>query len=624
MQSNLWQSLYFLRSFQTIFRKTCLGFGVQCTKVDNSPAFIRQVQKCASSQSHRLPNMSNTFKSISLSILFLSQLVSLSFGSFNVFPHCDYIDGTEAVRIKCFGEHYAGYSQCFTDFTNSESSDEHRSKVRRLQIVFGSACDNLDSSPLDGFFWNVRHLDYSLATTSTLYSNLRFRYLEVFDASKNELSALTPAIFNGQLSLREIDFSYNFISLIEAGTFDQNPELSTINLARNTLPTVDRDTFSSLAKLQQLDLRFNQIVAIDRDAFEKNAMLEVLRLQGNPLKRFDCHFVATLENLRSFDVSLNRADEMDLSCAKCKFLAAADADGSSQFQIHLQAIENDIHIGNVGVSELRHLNVADVNIRNVANVLDSLEPSLELLDLTSQYLGALTSNTFAKFQHLKYLTLSNTSFSVPTDTDPFQQLPELTALDLSNNNLAAMDFSVLSLTLSRLIELNVANCRIGNVLPLLELLKPALESLNLASNSLQSINARTFQRFINLKLLNLSHTHLQQFDFTTFFHQNQLIVLDLSHNRWSEVDFSLFVRKLTNVETLNLEGNHLQTVNGLTPAIFPQLNTLGLSKNQFSCEYLAKLLMAWPNLNLVHNPTKETHIDGIDCILNTSNDENLI
>lgn len=574
--------------------------------------------------------MSNTFKSFSLLILFLSQQVSFIHSSFNVFPHCDYIGDIETVRIKCFGEHYAGYSQCITDFTIGESSEIQRSKVKRLQIMFGSACDNLDSSPLDGFFWNIRHLDYSLATTSTLYSNLRFRYLEVFDASHNELSALTPAIFAGQLSLREIDFSYNYISLVEAGTFEQNRELATINLAHNTLPTVDRDTFSSLAKLKKLDLSFNQIVVIDRNAFEMNTELEVLQLQGNPLHRFDCHFFVNLENLRTFDVSLSSAVEMDLSCEKCKFLAMNESDDdSSKVQIHLNGIENEFLISNVGVSELRHLNLADMNMRNVANVLDLLGgDALERLDLTSTHLGALTSNTFAKFQHLKQLTLSNTNLSLAaltvTGTNPFQRLTELTALDLSNNNLAAINFSMLSSTLSRLIELNIANCHIGNVLPVLELLSPALESLNLAFNSLQSINSRTFQRFVNLKALNLSHTHLKQFEFATFFHQNQLKVLDFSFNRWSNVDFSLFIRKLTNVEILNLEGNHLSAVHGLTPAIFPRLNTLGLSENQFSCEYLAKFLIEWPNLRLVHNPTKEMHIDGIDCILNASNDENLI
>lgn len=578
--------------------------------------------------------MSNNLKSISLLILFiLSQQVSIIHSSFNVFPYCDYIDGGETVRIKCFNEHYAGYSQCLSDVTNTESSEYHRSQVKRLQIMFGSACENLDSSPLDGFFWNIRHLDYSRTNTLTLYSNLRFRFLEVFDASHNELAALTPDIFAGQLNLREIDFSFNFISLIEPETFDQNHELSQINLAHNSLATVDRDTFSSLTKLKRLDLSFNQIVEIDRNAFEMNVELEELKLQMNPLKRFDCHFFTNLENLRAFDVSLNNAIEMDLSDAKCKFLPTDDDtnesdENSSKFQIHLNQIENKFDISKVGVSELRHLNLAEMNIRNVGNVLESLGASLERLDISSNHLGALTSNTFIGFQHLTHLKLSNTNLSLAvtaaTGTNPFDQLTELIALDLSNNNLASINFSVLSSTLSRLIEFNIANCHIGNVLTVLEFLSPALESLNLAFNSLQSINTRTFQRFENLKLLNLSHTHLKQFEFCMFFHQNQLKVLDLSYNRWNEVDFSLFIRKMKNLEVLNLEGNHLHTVHALTPAIFPQLHALGLSKNQFSCEYLAKFLIAWPNLNLVHNPTKEAHIDGIDCVLNASNDENLI
>lgn len=138
--------------------------------------------------------------------------------SFNIFPHCDYIGDTNSVRIKCFGEQYAGYSQCLEDFSNDDTNEIKRSNVKRLKVVYASVCENKESAALDGFFWNIRELDYSHATTPTLHSNLKFRFLQVFNASHNELGALSPSTFQGQLSLQTIDFSYNYISIIEDGT----------------------------------------------------------------------------------------------------------------------------------------------------------------------------------------------------------------------------------------------------------------------------------------------------------------------------------------------------------------------------------------------------------------------
>lgn len=152
------------------------------------------------------------------------------------------------------------------------------------------------------------------------------------------------------------------------------------------------------------------------------------------------------------------------------------------------------------------------------------------------------------------------------------------------------------------------------------MLSPNLEVLNLAFNPLFDINDQTFERFSNLKSLNLSACVIKSKNiFNTFFHQTQLIELDLSYSGWSdEIDFSNLTRRFKNLEVLNIEGNYLHTVRGLKSSIFPKLKTLGLSKNQFSCRYLATLLDGWSNLNLIYNPTEKTHIDGIDCILNDS------
>lgn len=76
------------------------------------------------------------------------------------------------------------------------------------------------------------------------------------------------------------------------------------------------------------------------------------------------------------------------------------------------------------------------------------------------------------------------------------------------------------------------------------------------------------------------------------------------------------MRNFKNLKILNLEGNDLTEVDTITRSRFPKLTSLGLSKNNFSCRYLANFLLQWENLSLFDNPSDQTHIDGVDCYHN--------
>lgn len=549
--------------------------------------------------------------------VFSLNIVSIK-SSFNIFPYCDYIGDTESVRIKCFGELYAGYSECLADFSSDDSSEINRSRVKRLKIVYASVCDNKDTAALDGFFWNIRILDYSHTNSPTLHTNLKFRYLEVFNASHNELGFLSPSHFEGQFSLREIDFSYNYISVIHEGTFHQNAHLSVIYLSHNSLQIVDRNTFATLTELKILDLSFNRIVNIDENAFQNNNKLEMLKLHMNLLTRFDCHLFSPMRNLTSLDVSMENINELDVSCADSSIKLTSNDD--NEFVGRILITTNEFYLSKEQFKRIRHLNIAGKEFQNVTEILNLLPSELESLDLSSSHLGAMNTNMFGNFTNLQHLKLSHTNLAI-ANANPFFNQTKLRVLDISRNNLISMNFSLLSKTLENIIDLNVANCQIQNILEVLELLPSTLESLDLSYNRLHGINHRTFQRFINLRSLNLSHTNLNSYGFSTFFHQNLLKTLDISNNNWNEVNFSLFSRKFNDLEILNLENNRLHTINGLTSNIFPSLNILGISGNRFTCEYLAAFLSNWPKLHLVYNPTKDIHIDGIDCSLS---DENVI
>lgn len=128
------------------------------------------------------------------------------------------------------------------------------------------------------------------------------------------------------------------------------------------------------------------------------------------------------------------------------------------------------------------------------------------------------------------------------------------------------------------------------------------------------MNASTLDKFVNLKKLNLSQTNLQNFDFQTFYQQRNLTNLDLSHNHLKRVDFHLFLRNFEKLSVLNLEGNNLTELDSVTRSHFPMLSLLGISRNNFTCDYLVEFLLQWPNLKLIDNPANQIHIGGVDCV----------
>lgn len=144
-------------------------------------------------------------------------------------------------------------------------------------------------------------------------------------------------------------------------------------------------------------------------------------------------------------------------------------------------------------------------------------------------------------------------------------------------------------------------------------LGPSVETLDLSWNFVGKLTPFMFEKFNNLKHLVVKHTNLTDFGFNSFYHQRKLEVLDISFNRLHKVDFTVFLRNFKELTELNLEGNNLTEVNTVTQAIFPKLRSLGISKNYFSCHYLAKFLVQWQHLQLINNPSNQTNIDGVDC-----------
>lgn len=70
------------------------------------------------------------------------------------------------------------------------------------------------------------------------------------------------------------------------------------------------------------------------------------------------------------------------------------------------------------------------------------------------------------------------------------------------------------------------------------------------------------------------------------------------------MDFGIFLPGLQNLESLRLAGNQLQELYGFENAMFPELSSLDIRNNQFTCEYLNRFmrLINWAKVDLFVDP----------------------
>lgn len=502
----------------------------------------------------------------------------------------------------------------------------------------------LDENSLNRFT-NIRTFDISSYGVESLSSvDLNFRYLQNLSAPFNQLTFIPSSLFVHAPDVASIDFSYNKIS------------------------SVDKNAFSGLLKLNSLDLRHNLIKSFHEDTFftGSEGMLS-LDLTYNPLS-IDCNIFLLNTHSASVSISWENVRELDTTCTKVSFDITTIDEGSNIQNIVISTLDGtkSFQIADESFKNIKYFNISGNELLNTVEVINLLGPAIETLDVSFNRIEVLSALTFSRFTNLKYLDLSSTEISsIGPDVSEFVQnnrkleslllldnpikqfhcaffsfLMESAAATVTWDVVEELDVSCLKGSLEielqddaihfrslnssiemhfakqdlqNLRSLDISGIGLQNTGNLIEFLGSSIEKLNLSANFVGKLNATSFERFDNLQYLNLSQTNLTNFGFKTFYHQRKLKVLDISNNHLKMVNFTFFLRNFQQLTTLNLEGNDLKEVNTVTRENFPNMSTLGVSKNQFSCDYLLSFLRQWHDIHLINNPLAQIHIDGVDC-----------
>lgn len=332
------------------------------------------------------------------------------------------------------------------------------------------------------------------------------------------------------------------------------------------------------SSIDRLELSGNFIGEVKSSTFSRFVNLTQLNLRETQLKNFDFNILKHQTTLNLLDISGN----------------------------NLRIMEN-VSVLSI-FSELRHFKIADNELQNIAEMIPYLTMNITLFDFSGNFVGEVDDTMFEIFGELKSLSLRNTSLRF-TEWNPFELNEFLVYLDISDNNMSSMDFSILKETLGGLRTFFARGCNIGNSANVIKLFGSKLTRVDLSNNFLAEVNADTFNG-TKLKEIDLVNANLTNFEFSE--NLAKLGDLNISYNRLTSLNFKIVMDDLS---TIDLRDNHLVELVNFTRSRIPKQFSLAITNNNFSCEYLAKLMLHieqdWPKLKFVGDQFNQKH--GEDC-----------
>lgn len=380
------------------------------------------------------------------------------------------------------------------------------------------------------------------------------------------------------------------------------PPLDKLDLSKNSFTELNFDDIeNTLTTLAVLDVSSNNITTLKSNVFAKTTNLKELYLSRNQ--------ISTLASTVFF--SLSKLVTLDISHNQIKTIVQDNTFG-------LLRNLRYIYLNHNGITRLR---------TSFANVTSLVELDVSHNDLKDWSLTFASGSTVKL--NLAYCGLKN-AYSSAADKEE---------LDLEGNMIEAMKIT------GRVTRLRANNNTIRQVE-----IDPSirLEALELANNFILDISNITQNE--NLQVLDLSGNRLKNSikgdifsDLTAltylslrrtetvmspelFEKNSRLMFLDLAENRLGNFDLR-HLKAQTNLEILRLDSNEMAELLGYQDIkeILPELNTISLSNNMFSCSYLNELLVSLKANQIdVTVPMSQLeyifpNIRGIKCIKDASN-----
>lgn len=332
------------------------------------------------------------------------------------------------------------------------------------------------------------------------------------------------------------------------------------------------------SSIQILSLSENDIQYVNLTTFSRFNNLEELYLRNTNIKDFDFNTIKHLNHLKHFDISQN-----DLKYMK-----------------NVPALSSLVG--------LDYFEIADNQLKNIPETIQHLSSNVKYLDLSGNFIGEINNGMFKKFTNLEWLLLEDTNLRI-LNLNPFNKSTKIRYLDISYNNGAHINFSLLEEILKNVDIFYAAGCDINNVIDVMKPFWSNFSKIDLSNNFVGEVNIDTF---INPRFsaLNLANTNLSKFEISG--NWSQFVELNISYNHLQELDFKGYSHFL---EIVDVQNNDLVYLANFTRSKLPKINSLAISNNNFSCQYLTEFMVivrsVWPDLKFIGDPFIQKH--GENC-----------
>lgn len=372
---------------------------------------------------------------------------------------------------------------------------------------------------------------------------------------------------------QQLIFKNALITRMPVKIISQFTNLQKLDLSGNSFTELVFTTVSDTLKI--LDMSKNNITELDSNVFAKTTKLQEVYLSRNNISVLPSTVFFPLTSLTLVDISHNQ-------------IKTINADNLFGFARNLKFI----YLNNNFLTKLR------TSFANVSNLVEVDASHNNLLDWSLTFAGGSSVKL-----NLAYCGLKN-AYSSAADKEELNlegnaiEVMKITGrvvrLRANNNVIRQVDIN----PEIQLEALEMANNFITDISNITKVSK--LQVLDVSGNRLRSsIKDDVFAELPELTYLSLRNTDLTSITETLFMRNTRLVYLDLGGNRMGNFDIRL-LRYLSNLEILKLDSIEMAELVGFEDIkeYLPELSSIQIDNNMFSCSYLAKLISTLKGLSV--------------------------
>lgn len=459
---------------------------------------------------------------------------------------------------------------------------------------------------------------------------------------------IPPIMFNGTLTVNDLNLEYNYIERLENSAFisiqprrlylghnriahidelafngvDLTVEL--IDLEANRLNNVSV-AFSSLRKLRYLYLSKNNISDLSLEVFNSGLCdsLRAMRVAYNGLDKYPSDVLRRCRNLSHLDIGYNRISaisDLDMK-GSCDNLDTLILRGNQIQRLEARMFKDCSKLRELSLSYNQIGHIDPETFRNVGDTLESLEVSFGLAAAMTAFPG----KGLRPLVKLLWLAFDNNNIESIGETDLYS-LGELQYLNLESNRLDALPKNLLHKNVhKKLLDVRLSYNRLRILDSHTFSSLSTLQTVTMTGNHLSSVEALAFHDLPNLKAVLLTHNQISRIAPSSFSHLASLQRLELQHNNLREFSLASFENcsvLLNSPMMLNLSFN---TIEALMPApaaqkfVPPFVHVIDVSHNgltRIPADFLDQVAPALRRLILSFNRITDVSHHDLKSMLN--------